>query len=98
MLNFGFDSGTPGAEFYVARGNYHGFVVHFSGVIVDGGGRLCAEVAGFHIEIERGDAVFTVHAGELYAVLDALGAVGFHWLNCRPFVSGIGGALVGQRR
>ena len=49
-----------------------------SGVPVDGGGGLGAEVAVAGVEIERGHAVFTVRAGELYAVLNALGTVGFH--------------------
>lgn len=51
-------------------------------VMIDRGCGLGAEVPGFRIEIKRGDAVGTLHAYELYAVLDALGSVGFHLLNC----------------
>ena len=69
---------APGAQFYTLGGDGWGFVVRFCGVLVDGGGGLGAEVAVAGVEIERGDAVVTVRAGELYAVLDALGAVGFH--------------------
>jgi len=57
-------------------------VVRFGGVLVDGGCCLSAQVAGFGVEIERAYAVGTVLAVELDAVLDALGTVGFHLLNC----------------
>jgi hypothetical protein len=71
-------SGAPGAQFYVEGGNGWGFVVRSGGVLVDGGRGLGAEVAVPDVKIKRADAVFTVRAGELDAVLDALGTVGFH--------------------
>ena len=51
------------------------------GVLIDGSRGLGAEVASLGVEIERADAVFTVRACELYAVLDAFGTVGFHCLE-----------------
>ena len=56
-------------------------MVRFGCVLTDGGCGLGAEVAALGVEIECADAVFTVRASELYAVLDALGAVGFHCLR-----------------
>ena len=73
-------------------------MVRLGGVMVDGGRGLGAQVAGFRIEIERGDAVGTARARELYAVLDALGPVGFHLLNCSPAAGEGEDAIVGQRR
>lgn len=73
-------------------------MVGFGGVIVDHGCGLGAEIAGFGVEVQRADAVFTLHAGELHAALDALDSVGFHYLNCSPSASGSGHALVGQRK
>jgi hypothetical protein len=51
---------------------------------VDGGGGLGAQISGFGVEIKSGDAVGTLLARELHAVLDAFYAIGFHWLNCMP--------------
>ena len=56
------------------------------GVIVDRGCGLGAQVAGSGVEVERADAVGTMRAGELHAAFDALDSVGFHCLNCSPFV------------
>ena len=69
---------APSALLAIGGWNHHGLVVGFGGVIVDGGGGLGAEVAGFGVEIEGADAVSTVGAGELHAALDALDTVGFH--------------------
>ena len=55
--------------------------MRFGGMLTDGGRGLGAEVAALGVEIECANAVFTVGAGELYAVLDALGAIGFHCLK-----------------
>ena len=49
-----------------------------SGVSIDRGCGLGAEVAGFRVEVDRADAVGTLRAGELHAALDALDSVGFH--------------------
>jgi hypothetical protein len=45
---------------------------------VDGGSGLGTEVASLNVEVEGGDVVFTMGAGELHAALDALDSVGFH--------------------
>src|ERR1017187_11024320 len=55
-------------------------------MIVDCGGGLSAQVAESGVEIQGADAVGTVRTGELHAALDALDSVGFHCLNCSPFV------------
>ena len=72
--------------------------MRLGGVIVDHGRGLGAEVAGFGVEFQRADAVFTLRAGELHAALDALDSVSFHCIDCSPFASGGGHALVGQRK
>ena len=64
--------------------------MRLGGVIVDHGRGLGAEVAGFRVEVQRADAVFTLRAGELHAALDALNFVGFHYLNCSPRQAGAG--------
>ena len=89
---------APGALLTVGGGNYHGHVMGFGGVLVDHGCSLSAEIAGLGVEVQRADAVFTLRAGELHAALDALNSVGFHCMNCSPFASGGGQALVGQRK
>lgn len=71
-----------GAQFCVAGGNDCGVVMRLGGVMVNGGCGLGAQVAGFRVEIERCDAVGTARTRELDTVLDALGPVGFHLLNC----------------
>lgn len=68
------------------------------GVGVDGGGGLGAQVPGFSVEIQSADAVGTLLARELHAVLDAFDAIGFHCLNCMPYRGSDEDALVGQRR
>ena len=70
-------------------------MVHFGGMIVDCGCSLGAEVPALRIEIERRDAVVTMPTGELDAVFDALGLVGFHWLNCSPALGGSGDRWLG---
>ena len=72
--------------------------MRFAGVIIDSGCGLGAEIAGLRVEIQRADAMCTLRAGELHAVLDALDSVGFHWLNCSPCAGGSDYALVGQLR
>ncbi len=69
---------APAALLTVGRRNYHGFVVRFGGVIIDGGSGLSAEVARFGVEIQRADAVGAARAVELHAALDALDSVGLH--------------------
>ncbi len=64
-------SATPEALLGVERGEHHGFVVDFGGVLVDGGSGLGAEVAVTGIEVEGADVVRAVGAGELHASLDA---------------------------
>jgi hypothetical protein len=68
------------------------------GMGVDGGGGLGAQVSGFSVEIQSADAVGTLLARELHAVLDAFDAIGFHCLNCMPYRGSDEDALVGQRR
>jgi hypothetical protein len=68
------------------------------GMGVDGGGGLGAQVSGFSVEIQSADAVGTLLARELHAVLDAFDAIGFHFLNCMPYRGSDEDALVGQRR
>jgi len=60
------------------------------GVIVDCGCGLGAEIADLRIEIEGAHAVGAVRAGELHSVLNALDAVGFHWLDCSALRAGMG--------
>ena len=72
--------------------------MRFGGVIVDGGGGLGAEVAGFRVEIERADAVGAVIADEFDAVLDALGAIGLHWFDCSCPSRECRHSLVGRRK
>ena len=62
--------------------------MRFAGVIIDSGCGLGAEIAGLRVEVQRADAVGTLRAGELHAVLDALDSVSFHWLNCSPLQAG----------
>ena len=69
---------TPATELPVVRGDDQRFVVHFGGVIVDGGCGLGAKVTQSGVEIQRADAVFTVRAGEFHAALDALDLIGLH--------------------
>lgn len=82
-------------QFQIGGGNRRGFVVHFRGVLVDGGRGLGAEVAPLRVKIERADAVFTVRAGEPYAAPDALDPVGFHTLNSSPPRGGHGARQCG---
>jgi hypothetical protein len=51
-------------------------------VVVNRGGGLSAEIAGFCVEVESADAVGALRAVELYATFDALESIGFHCLNC----------------
>ena len=92
------DSSAPGALLTIGRGDYHGRRVRFTGVIIDRGGGLGAEVAALRVEVQRSDAVCTLVAGELHAALDALDFIGFHWVDCSPLGAGAGDALVGQLR
>ena len=92
------ESLAPSALLTIGRGDYHGRRVRFAGVIIDRGGGLGAEVAALRVEVQRGDAVCTLGAGELHAALDALDFIGFHWLDCSLSASGSGYALVGQLR
>ena len=73
---------APCALLTFGGGNDQGLVVRFGGVIVNRGCGLRTQVSGLRIEIERGDAVGTVRAGELHAALNALDSIGFHCLNC----------------
>ena len=67
----------------VEGGEHYGLVVDFGGVLVDGGGGLGAEVAVARVEIERGDVVSAVRAGELHAAFDASDSVeAFHKFEC----------------
>ena len=54
----------------------------FTGVTVDGGSGLRAQIAGFGIEIQRAYAMGAACAGKFHAALDAFDAIGFHSLNC----------------
>ncbi len=89
---------APGALLTLGRGDYQGLVVGLGGVIVDRGGGLRAEVASLGVEIERADAVGTARADKLHATFDALESIGFHCLNCSPFLSGGEDAMVRRRK
>ena len=80
----GLESLAPGALLTIGGRDYHGRRVRFAGVIIDRGCGLSAEVAALGVEVQRGDAVRTLGAGELHAALDALDSIGFHWPNCSP--------------
>ena len=67
----------------VEGGEHDGLVVNFGGVLVDGGGGLGAEVAVARVEVESGDVVSAVRAGELHAAFDASdGVEAFHRIEC----------------
>lgn len=55
--------------------------MNFGGMLVDGGRRLCAEIAVFHVEIERGNAKLAARASKLHPTLDALSVVVSHCLE-----------------
>jgi len=55
----------------VQRGEHYWLVVDASGMAVDGGGGLGAEVAVVEVEVEGADVVGAAGAGELHASLDA---------------------------
>jgi hypothetical protein len=78
-----FELAAPDALLGVEGGEHYGFVVDAGGVAVDGGGGLGAEVAVAGIEVESGDVVSAVGAGELHASLDArYGVEAFHIFEC----------------
>lgn len=58
------------------------FVVDLGGVLIEGGGGLGAEVAVARIELECGDAIGAVGAGELHSSGDAFGGVISHCHDC----------------
>lgn len=89
---------APAALLTIRGRNYHGFAVGLGCVGVDRGCGLGAEVSDLRVEIERANAVGTMHTGELHAALDALDFVGFHCLHCSASASGSEHAIVGQRR
>ncbi len=67
----------------VERGEHYGLVMDVGGVLVDGGGGLGAKVAVAGIEVECGDVVRAVRAGELHAAFDASdGVEAFHRIEC----------------
>ena len=66
----------------VGRRDHQSLVVRFGYVIVDCGGSLGAQVTALGVELESADAVGAVEAVELHSTLDALDAIGFHFLNC----------------
>jgi hypothetical protein len=58
---------------------HYRFVVDGGGVLIDGGGGLCAEVAVTGVEVEGADVVGATGAGEPHASLDASdGVVSLH--------------------
>lgn len=69
---------APAALLRVVGGSGCGSRVVLGGVLVYGGGGLGANISDLRVEIQRGDAVDTMRAGELHATLDALDAIGFH--------------------
>ena len=76
-------SGAPDALLGVEGGEHDRLVVDLGGVLVDGGGGLGAEVAVAGVELEGGDVVGAVGAGELHASLDARhGVEAFHSFEC----------------
>lgn len=68
------------------------------GVIVNRGGGLGSQIAGFRIEVVGADAVIATGTGELHAALDALDSVGFHRLDCKSSEGGYGHASGAQLR
>ena len=89
---------APAALLTIRGRNYHGFAVGLGCVGVDRGCGLGAEVSDLRVEIERANAVGTMHTGELHAALNPLDFVGFHCLNCSPPAGSRLYAMVGQRR
>jgi hypothetical protein len=78
---------APDALLSVERGEHHGFVMDFGGVLVDFSCGLGAEVAIAGIEVESADVVGAVGAGELHASLDACdGVEAFHRFQSSLFV------------
>ncbi len=58
-------------------------MMHFGGVLIDGGCCLGAQIAVARIKLERADAVRATDAGEFHASLDAGdGVEAFHTLEC----------------
>jgi hypothetical protein len=88
---------APYARAFGGR-NDQRFMVRFGGVIVDGGCRLSANIAGFGVEISGADSVGTMRAAELHAAFDAFNTIGFHWMNCTFPESRCRDAMVGQRK
>jgi len=71
----------------VERRKHYGLVVDSSGVAVDGGGGLGAEVAVVEIEVEGADVVGAAGTGELHASFDAGdGVVSLHNFECSLFM------------
>ena len=74
-----------------------------SGMPIDGGGGLGAQVALFRVKIERADAVVAVRAGEPYTALDALDTVRLHFciVTLRKqggLLDGVAAKVTGERR
>jgi hypothetical protein len=69
----------------VERGEHYRLVVNAGGVLVDGSGRLSAEVAVAGVEVEGADVVSAMTAGKLHPAFDASdGIEAFHNLECSP--------------
>ena len=57
------------------RRNQHGFVMHQNSVLIDRGRGLRSDVAVLALEVESGNAIFTLIALECNAALDPFGCV-----------------------
>jgi hypothetical protein len=69
------ESGAVDVLLGVERGEHYRLVMNLSGVLVNSGGGLGAEVAVAEIEVKGADVVGAVIAGELHAALDACDCV-----------------------
>lgn len=58
-----------------SRRNQHGFVMRQNSVLIDRGRGLGSDVAVLALEVESGNAIFTLIALECNAALDPLGCV-----------------------
>lgn len=89
---------APTALLAIRRRNYHRRLVRRSGVGIDCGGGLGAEISNFGVKIQSCDAVGALLARELHAALDALDSIGFHSMDCSCHGAEGVDAMVGQPR
>jgi hypothetical protein len=89
---------APAALLAIGRRDYHRRLVRRSGVGIDCGGGLGAEISNFGVKLQSCDAMGALLARELHAALNALDSIGFHSMNCSCHGDEGVDAMVGQRR